>query len=145
MFVCASDGSVGANEINDALFGCFSDSFIDRKHANAHQTRTTEVRHASFASSRSSASLCSRSSSLIPALSRCAKHTLPDLPYDYNALEPVISGEIMKLHHQKHHATYVNNLNVAEEKYNDAKTNGTLPVPTVSLRPTFRRTIFQAI
>jgi Fe-Mn family superoxide dismutase len=27
----------------------------------------------------------------------------------------------MKLHHQKHHATYVNNLNVAEEKYNDAK------------------------
>jgi Fe-Mn family superoxide dismutase len=45
------------------------------------------------------------------------------LPYDYNALEPVISGEIMKLHHQKHHATYVNNLNIAEEKYNDAKAN----------------------
>jgi Fe-Mn family superoxide dismutase len=46
---------------------------------------------------------------------------LPDLPYDYNALEPVISGEIMKLHHQKHHATYVNNLNIAEEKYKDAQ------------------------
>lgn len=60
-------------------------------------------------------------SSLISPLIRCSKHTLPDLPYDYNALEPVISGEIMKLHHQKHHATYVNNLNVAEEKYNDAK------------------------
>jgi Fe-Mn family superoxide dismutase len=59
--------------------------------------------------------------SLVPVLSRCSKHTLPDLPYDYNALEPVISGEIMKLHHQKHHATYVTNLNVAEEKYNDAK------------------------
>lgn len=44
------------------------------------------------------------------------KHTLPELPYEYKALEPVISGEIMSLHHSKHHATYVNNLNVAEEK-----------------------------
>lgn len=59
-------------------------------------------------------------------LARCSKHTLPDLPYDYNALEPVISGDIMRLHHQKHHATYVNNLNVAEEKYNDAKANSTV-------------------
>jgi len=50
-----------------------------------------------------------------------AKHTLPDLPYDYNALEPTISAEIMKLHHDKHHATYVANLNVAEEKLAEAK------------------------
>ncbi len=50
-----------------------------------------------------------------------SKHTLPDLPYDYNALEPVISADIMKLHHQKHHATYVNNLNVAEEKLAEAQ------------------------
>lgn len=49
-----------------------------------------------------------------------SKHTLPDLPYDYNALEPVISAEIMTLHHSKHHQTYVNNLNVAEEKLADA-------------------------
>ncbi|TPX48997.1 hypothetical protein SeMB42_g02781 [Synchytrium endobioticum] len=49
-----------------------------------------------------------------------SKHTLPDLPYDYNALEPYISADIMKLHHQKHHQTYVNNLNVAEEKYHEA-------------------------
>ncbi|KAI9299007.1 mitochondrial Mn-superoxide dismutase [Neoconidiobolus thromboides FSU 785] len=48
------------------------------------------------------------------------KHTLPDLPYDYNALEPVISAEIMQLHHSKHHNTYVTNLNVAEEKYQEA-------------------------
>lgn len=45
---------------------------------------------------------------------------MPDLPYDYNALEPTISAEIMKLHHKKHHATYVNNLNVAEEKLAEA-------------------------
>lgn len=36
-------------------------------------------------------------------LSKRFKHALPDLPYDYNALEPVISAEIMKIHHQKHH------------------------------------------
>ena len=47
-------------------------------------------------------------------------HSLPDLPYDYGALEPVISAEIMQLHHSKHHQTYVNNLNVAEEKLAEA-------------------------
>ncbi|KAJ3963938.1 Mn superoxide dismutase [Lentinula raphanica] len=44
-------------------------------------------------------------------------HTLPDLPYAYNALEPYISEEIMTLHHQKHHQTYVNGLNAAEQSY----------------------------
>ncbi|KAL0275190.1 UNVERIFIED_CONTAM: hypothetical protein PYX00_003129 [Menopon gallinae] len=44
------------------------------------------------------------------------KHTLPEMPYPSNALEPVIKAEIMEIHHQKHHATYVNNLNAAEEK-----------------------------
>ena len=49
-----------------------------------------------------------------------SQHTLPDLPYDYNALEPVISAEIMQLHHSKHHNTYVTNLNVAQEKLAEA-------------------------
>ncbi|GLV44790.1 Superoxide dismutase 2 (Mn) [Carabus blaptoides fortunei] len=49
------------------------------------------------------------------------KHTLPELPYEYKALEPVVSCEIMSIHHSKHHATYVNNLNVAEEKLAQAK------------------------
>jgi Fe-Mn family superoxide dismutase len=38
-------------------------------------------------------------------------YTLPDLPYDYGALEPHISGKIMELHHGKHHAGYVKNAN----------------------------------
>nr|AHA80841.1 manganese superoxide dismutase [Pleurotus ostreatus] len=58
--------------------------------------------------------------SVIAAACR-SKHTLPDLPYDYNALEPFISEEIMKLHHQKHHQTYVNGLNAAEESYASAQ------------------------
>ncbi|KAM5545366.1 hypothetical protein V8D89_000979 [Ganoderma adspersum] len=49
-------------------------------------------------------------------------HTLPDLPYAYNALEPFISQQIMELHHKKHHQTYVNSLNAAEQAYAKAST-----------------------
>ncbi|KAF3926495.1 hypothetical protein AA313_de0208699 [Arthrobotrys entomopaga] len=45
------------------------------------------------------------------------KYTLPDLPYDYGALEPHISGQIMEIHHKKHHQTYVNGINDAQEKF----------------------------
>lgn len=48
------------------------------------------------------------------------QHTLPDLPYAPSALEPVVSGEIMELHHGKHHATYVKNLNAAQEQLQSA-------------------------
>jgi Fe-Mn family superoxide dismutase len=44
------------------------------------------------------------------------QYTLPDLPYDYAALEPHISGKIMQLHHDKHHQTYVDGANTALEK-----------------------------
>ena len=52
------------------------------------------------------------------------KATLPDLSYDYGALEPVISAEIMQLHHSKHHNTYVTNLNVAMDKLADCEKKG---------------------
>nr|AAU89471.1 superoxide dismutase [Aedes aegypti] len=48
------------------------------------------------------------------------KHTLPDLPYDFGALEPVICREIMEVHHQKHPNAYVTNLNAAEEQLAEA-------------------------
>ena len=51
-----------------------------------------------------------------------ASHTLPPLPYPYDALEPYISQEIMVLHHTKHHQTYVNALNAAEASYAKAST-----------------------
>ncbi len=44
-------------------------------------------------------------------------HELPPLPYDFAALEPHIDAQTMQLHHDKHHATYVSNLNAALEKY----------------------------
>ena len=43
-------------------------------------------------------------------------HTLPPLPYPTNALEPHIDAQTMEIHHGKHHAAYVNNLNAALEK-----------------------------
>jgi superoxide dismutase, Fe-Mn family len=43
-------------------------------------------------------------------------YVLPDLRYDYSALEPHISGEIMELHHDKHHANYVKGANTALDK-----------------------------
>ena len=45
-----------------------------------------------------------------------ASYSLPDLSYDYSALEPHISGRIMELHHDKHHAGYVAGANTALEK-----------------------------
>lgn len=54
-------------------------------------------------------------------------YQLPDLGYDYGALEPIISAEIMKLHHSKHHQTYVNNLNAALEKYHEAESKNEIP------------------
>ena len=47
-------------------------------------------------------------------------YDLPDLPYDYSALEPSIDEETMHLHHDKHHNTYVTNLNSALEKHPEA-------------------------
>jgi Fe-Mn family superoxide dismutase len=44
---------------------------------------------------------------------------VPPLPYDYSALEPHIDTQTMQLHHDKHHAAYVNNLNTALEQYPD--------------------------
>ena len=43
-------------------------------------------------------------------------HEVPPLPYAYNALEPHIDEQTMRIHHDKHHAAYVNNLNAALEK-----------------------------
>ncbi|MFT8637343.1 MAG: superoxide dismutase [Pseudoclavibacter sp.] len=53
-----------------------------------------------------------------------ADYTLPELTYDYSALEPYISGTIMELHHDKHHATYVKGANTALEKLAAARDAG---------------------
>ena len=50
-----------------------------------------------------------------------ADYTLPDLPYDYGALEPHYSGQILELHHDKHHAAYVAGANTTLEKLAEAR------------------------
>jgi Fe-Mn family superoxide dismutase len=50
-----------------------------------------------------------------------AQYTLPELPYDYGALEPFISGQIMELHHSKHHATYVKGANDTLDQMAEAR------------------------
>ncbi|MDR1633687.1 MAG: superoxide dismutase [Bifidobacteriaceae bacterium] len=57
-----------------------------------------------------------------------ALYALPDLPYDYSALEPYISGRIMELHHDKHHAAYVAGLNTALEQLAAARDSGSFAI-----------------
>jgi superoxide dismutase, Fe-Mn family len=53
-----------------------------------------------------------------------AEYTLPELGYDYAALEPSISGKIMQLHHDKHHQGYVTGANTALAKLAEARDAG---------------------
>ncbi len=53
-----------------------------------------------------------------------AEYTLPELGYDYAALEPHISGKIMQLHHDKHHQAYVTGANTAIAKLAEARDSG---------------------
>jgi len=55
-----------------------------------------------------------------------ADYSLPDLPYDYGALEPSISGQIMELHHSKHHQAYVAGTNTALEQLAEARSSNAL-------------------
>jgi Fe-Mn family superoxide dismutase len=50
-----------------------------------------------------------------------ATYTLPELRYDYSALEPHISGKIMELHHDKHHGSYVKGANAALDRLDEAR------------------------
>jgi len=59
-----------------------------------------------------------------------SRYTLPDLPYDYGALEPHVSGRIMELHHDKHHRAYVDGANRTIDELLEARRRGdfaTLP------------------
>jgi Fe-Mn family superoxide dismutase len=56
-----------------------------------------------------------------------ADQTLPPLPYEYDALEPAISEQIMRQHHTKHHQIYIDRLNAAEWAYADAVSSNDIP------------------
>ncbi|MEV4454291.1 superoxide dismutase [Microbispora sp. NPDC049633] len=52
------------------------------------------------------------------------RYTLPEMPYDYAALEPAITGEILELHHAKHHAAYVKGANDTLDRLAEARDKG---------------------
>jgi Fe-Mn family superoxide dismutase len=52
------------------------------------------------------------------------KYELPELPYDYSALEPHYSAEVLELHHDKHHKAYVDGANTTFEKLGEARDSG---------------------
>ncbi|KAK0727605.1 superoxide dismutase [Lasiosphaeria miniovina] len=64
-------------------------------------------------------------------------YSLPKLPYAYDALEPAISGQIMELHHSKHHQAYVANLNKALQSHVAATTAGDIATQ-IALQPVIR-------
>ena len=66
-------------------------------------------------------------------------YSLPDLPYDYNALEPFISETQLKIHHDKHHAAYVNGANAILERLDKARSAGT----DVDMKATLKELSFQ--
>jgi len=53
-----------------------------------------------------------------------ATYVLPDMPYDYAALEPAITGEILELHHSKHHAAYVKGANDTLDRLAETREKG---------------------
>jgi len=67
-------------------------------------------------------------------------YSLPELPYASNALEPFISEAQLKLHHDKHHAAYVNGANAILERLEKARQAGT----DVDLKATLKEFSFQA-
>ena len=67
-------------------------------------------------------------------------YSLPELPYAYNALEPFISEAQLRLHHDKHHAAYVNGANAILEKLDKARQAGT----DVDTKATLKELSFQA-
>jgi Fe-Mn family superoxide dismutase len=67
-------------------------------------------------------------------------YSLPDLPYAYNALEPFISEAQLRLHHDKHHAAYVNGANAILERLDKARQTGA----DVDMKATLKELSFQA-
>lgn len=92
---------------------------------SAKQIITPALRAAvNLHSSKLSPTIAKSANAYLSSAPTGGKHVLPDLSYDYAALEPAISAETMEIHHSKHHNTYVTNLNASLEKLDAAVSAG---------------------
>ncbi|WP_099362670.1 superoxide dismutase [Fredinandcohnia onubensis] len=118
------------NERNEDLQSCLSNfsSFLDSIEGNLTPTRLLELQEQVEMLYNAGLRFAEQSeeNEELGAVRRIGigQHTLPPLPYDYDALEPYISKEIMRLHHDKHHKSYVEGLNKAEKMMEKARDTG---------------------
>jgi len=89
-------------------------------------------------SSKIPSTLLKSSIALLSSAPPGGTHSLPDLKYDYEALEPAVSAETMTIHHTKHHNTYVTNLNVTLAKLDSALSSENNTSTLISLQGALR-------
>ncbi|MEK5441999.1 MULTISPECIES: superoxide dismutase [unclassified Fredinandcohnia] len=116
------------NERNEDLQSCLSNfsSFLDSIEENLTPTSLLELQEQVEKLYNAGLRFTDQSKDELGEVRRVGigQHTLPPLPYDYDALEPYISKEIMRLHHDKHHKSYVDGLNKAEKMMEKARDTG---------------------
>lgn len=91
---------------------------------NGWQAATEEKHAAAYSARRRITNGSARQQTTVESAVPIGGHTLPPLPYAYDALEPYIDTETMRIHHDKHHQSYVDGLNKAELALAEARRTG---------------------
>lgn len=121
-----STRNIGGGGVKGLLGGTTTTNFSPSSFLNHHQHQ-----HRNYNNNNRSRGLVEKRRQF------STKVTLPDLPYDFSALEPIIDAQIMEIHHSKHHNTYVTNLNVTLEKLTEAEAKNDVAA-MIALQPNLK-------